>query len=130
MRVFTGAVVAAALLMLSGCAPYAVDTTADATLVTVTSRPDVMPQALISGRLAIVNDGCFGIVTGEGAGFAAVFPVGTTVKGDTLTIPGLGDVKVGDELEGSGGFPEKDALDPSIPEECRTDEVAYLNPFD
>jgi hypothetical protein len=120
----------AAVLLLGGCAPYAVNTTADATLVTVTSRPDVMPQALISGRLAIVNGGCFGIIKEEGNEFAAIFPVGTTAEGDALTIPGLGEVKVGDDLEGGGGFGEKASLDPSLPEECRTDEVAYLNPFD
>lgn len=122
-------VVAAGVLALSGCAPYFVDADGDATLVTETSEPSAVNQALISGSLAIV-DGCFGLKQGEAPGFAAVFPVGTTIEDSGLNIPGLGTVELGDNIEGGGGFRNGEDFAAAFPDACRTDEVAYLNPFD
>lgn len=119
-----------AALALGGCAPYATDTDADATLVAATSRPDVVPLALISAELGIVGDGCFGLVGPDGTGTAVVFPIGTTADGDSVDIPGLGIVSVGERLEGGGGFSSPPESSVDFPEECRTDAVAYLNPYD
>lgn len=129
MRAVGVVAVVLAALALGGCAPYATDTEQDATLVTATSRPDVMPLALISAELAIVGDGCFGLVGADGAGVAVVFPVDTTAEGDSVDIPGLGVVSVGDRLEGGGGFYPPPEPSDDFPQECRTDQVAHLNPY-
>ena len=130
MRAAGVAVAAAAVVVLGGCASYAIDTNADATLVTATSKPGIVHLVLISGTLGIVGDGCFGLVGVDGGEHAAVFPFGTTAEDDALDIPGLGVVTVGEPIEGGGHFGEAVELPADFPQECRTDGVAYLNPFD
>jgi hypothetical protein len=121
--------VVAGVLLLSGCAPYSVDTSGNATLVTETTDDGVRNLMLITGRLTVTDDGCFGLNVG-GVEHPAVFPVGTEADRSTLTVPGLGDVAVGERIEAGGGYLRVADLPADFPQECRADEILLINPFD
>jgi len=117
------------LLLLGGCAPYSVDMGGDATLVAETTDDGVHNLMLITGRLTITDDGCFGLDVG-GTKHPAVFPVGTKADGSALEVPGLGDVAFGEGIEAGGGYLRVADLPADFPKECHADEVLLINPFD
>lgn len=73
-----------------------------------------------------------GVCAGIG-GAPAIWPEGTVVVGESplvLRIPGLGKVKVGDQLQGAASLldPATDYLSVDIPKSCLTSEVIVFEP--
>jgi hypothetical protein len=98
-----------------------------------TERPTVMLAALIEGDLVKTDEGdCWAIANGSADPVALLFPVGTTADAanETVDIPSLGRLSVGDRISGGGGYfsPAESGVEGI--ESCGTDEVAVLNPFD
>jgi hypothetical protein len=93
------------------------------------SGPEVMMQALISGRVAVLEGGCIGLAGGR-EGHLVAWPSTTTFAPDGIEIrvPGLGVFRVGDLLQGAGGngYSSNMAL-PAAIVPCATHEVAVLN---
>ena len=125
MRILVGVI---AVVLLAGCSTGpVVDDSASPVLITQSSRGSAFPQALISGELSEVN-GCFGIPD-----TVAVFPVGTTRVEGGLQSPDLGEVLLGEPIEGSGGYATLTEETVGVYEKCGLavgDEVAIFNPFD
>jgi hypothetical protein len=93
------------------------------------SGPELMMQVLISGRVAVLEGGCIGIVGGRG-GHLVAWPSTTTLDSDRLAIhvPGLGVFRVGDFLRGGGGFGYRSNMAlPTAIVPYATREVAVLN---
>jgi len=125
MRIFIGAVL---LLGLAGCSSgLVVDDVKVPVLLSQSSHGDAFDQALISGELQEVR-GCYGI--GENV---AVFPVGTTRTERGISLRDLGDVDLGETVEGGGGFSTVTQGDLAQYEVCGLevgDEIIHLNPMD
>ena len=137
MRIAIGIAV---VLALAGCtapsvspsrvAPTAViDESASPVLVATNVYPSVFLLADVSGELTEVG-GCFAL-----GDTATVFPVGTTRTATGLAIPGVGDVALGDRIEGGGGASSfgDDPVTDALWHTCDIDpdsEVHFLNPLD
>ncbi|WP_188959738.1 hypothetical protein [Modestobacter marinus] len=92
-------------------------------------EPEFMMQALISGRVAVIEGGCIGIAGGR-EGHLVAWPSTTTFDSDgiALQVPGLGVFRVGDFLRGGGGFGYSSNMAlPAAIVPCATHEVAVLN---
>jgi hypothetical protein len=66
------------------------------------ARPtEAYPDALVRGRLEVNAAGCFAV-----DGDVLLAPAGSEVleDGGGVSIPGLGDIRVGEGLESGGGF--------------------------
>jgi hypothetical protein len=73
-------------------------------LLAPTTQPGGAFEAAVTGTLALNDHGCFGF--GDGAAFSPViFPFGTRLLDDgrSAEVPGLGTVRIGDEIRGGGG---------------------------
>ena len=124
------------LALLTACAGAPVSSpdpdpaSGDYVLLAMEEQSDVMETARIEGRLAIVNDRCFGLET-ESITATAVFPVGSRLakSGTAVEIPGLGVVALGQTVTAGGGYHAPESSPVSIPDECQTSEVVLLNPF-
>ncbi|WP_460784704.1 hypothetical protein [Microbacterium tumbae] len=67
-------------------------------------------EAAISGTVTITQAGCVGI-SAQGTSYPAVWPRGTTAVDGTevaIDIPGIGTKRLGDEVQGTGGYYEVD----------------------
>jgi hypothetical protein len=86
--------------------------------------------ATVTGTLALVGDMCIGIDV-DGASKVAVFPVGSTLRdgGSAVSIPGLGDVSIGEVIHATGGEMPAEEVPVAVPETCGTGEVLVLNPW-
>ena len=95
------------------------------------SGPELMFQALISGRVAVLPGGCIGLAGGRGReGHLVAWPSTTTFAPDEMAIqvPGLGVLRIGDFVQAGGGSWSSSnmALPPAIAP-CATREVSILN---
>ena len=88
---------------------------------------ETIMTAEIEGNLALVNDRCFGIEAEEGL-FVAVFPSGTIADSESVTIPGIGRIEIGEHLSTGGGFIPPDRAGVDIPAKCTTKEVIVVTP--
>ncbi len=84
-------------------------------------------DAAIYGRVTLIGD-CLGIGSS-----VAVWPNGTTIVSDdplTIEVPDLGQVKVGDEVDGGGGTHDPgDAPDGvTIPDTCKSATIVSWRP--
>jgi hypothetical protein len=85
--------------------------------------------ALVQGDLGLTDRGCFGLEAPTGKVLPVVFQKGTTVlpELDGISVPGYGDIALGDRVSGSGGFFATQGLgDLDIPAVCREDDVAAI----
>lgn len=86
--------------------------------------------AQLKGTLTIVDGHCYGLETQWGT-LLVVFPTGSYLDSDDrVHIPGLEPLGLGDAVDGGGGSVSAGLAPISIPQECASDEVAILNPFD
>lgn len=99
---------------------------------------DGVPGAEVGGEV-VLTGGCFGVRVDLGGGDTVdailVWPAGTTRSDDGVDVPGVGEVHLGDVIDGGGAYVSVDhatALHPRLVE-CDVDEtiveVATLNPF-
>jgi len=97
------------------------------------------PDAQVRGELVVVG-GCYALYDEEfGLDHVVVWPAGTRRSGegenvDRVRVPGLGELAIGDRIDGGGGYYSRVALDERYPRlaECEISEgaeVAVLNPF-
>ena len=84
-------------------------------------------DAAISGVVTLIG-GCLGIGSS-----VAIWPHGTTIVSDdplTIRVPDLGQVKLGDEVDGGGGTHEPgDAPNGvTIPDTCKSETIVTWRP--
>lgn len=91
--------------LLAGCGGSDVVTAGDVTVL-VGERSQEGMEALLSGRLAVL-DGCLGLESeDEVASYVVVWPHGTEVVDEdplTISVPDDGEHSVGDRLQVGGG---------------------------
>ncbi|BDZ55148.1 hypothetical protein [Agromyces marinus] len=91
---------------------------ADGTILLAASNPpDAAMDAIVAGTLTRTENGCLALDDLDGL-HVLEFPYGTTLAddGETVEVPGLGPLRIGDAVEGGGGY--LDVAD--APDECRT----------
>lgn len=86
-------------------------------LLAATVQPEGMMDAEIAGTLTRTDSGCLALAS-ETESYVLQFPFGTELAddGESVNVPGLGVVHIGDEIAGGGGYIDV----PGAPEECRT----------
>lgn len=91
------------------------------------SGPSVSAAAIVAGTLAVLDGGCLGFRDDDGTQTAVVWPSGTTALADGVgvAVPGMGAYRVGDAVEGGGGY--GDAVFEGPLAGCPSAEVAYLD---
>lgn len=84
-------------------------------------------DAIVAGTLAVLDGGCLGFRDEDGTQTAVVWPSGTTPLPDVVgvDVPGMGAHRLGDAVEGGGGFGGVQFQD--VVAECSSTQVAYLN---
>lgn len=136
VRIFASAVIALCIAgTQSSCSsPGPTSTTAaNGNILLTLSEPEgVLLDAKIEGKLAITTGKCLGLESTDGTLGPAIFPVGTSLSDDggSVTVPGLGELAIGDAFSGSGGSIEVINAPVDVPDECvGADESVYiLNP--
>ena len=107
-RRFVGVIVIlAAATVLTGCAAGVTVTGSGSPALIIDDGFLTGDQALIQGTLAVTESGCVGIAGAGGETYPAVWPRGTALLSgpDTaIHVPGVGAVRIGDEVEGAGGY--------------------------
>ena len=101
-----GSVLAAVALSLVACSHGVATQRANGlTLMVPALPPSAVMEALISGTLAPNDSGCF-TVESDGVTYPLQFPYGTELsgEGETLHVPGVPVLKVGDAIRGGGGY--------------------------
>ena len=102
--------------------------------ILVAPASDGGPAAQVAGEVVVVG-GCLALRSATGD-FVVVWPAGT-VRGSVPTsvvVPGVGELGVGDRVDGGGGYYASSSLLADYPRlaECELgpdDEVAILNPL-
>lgn len=125
--------------LLAGCATapaqslLVLDDNPGAVLLVDNRHDNVELFAQVRGELTLIENSCFGMETEFGTR-TVVFPEGTQVAkgGGGVTIPGLGTVMLGEDINGGGGTSSPANLDfyDLMPAQCQTDEVSVLNSFE
>jgi hypothetical protein len=110
-------------------------------LVGASGAARTLPHSTITGRVGIVGD-CLGINGSAVNGATVIWPHGTKITADdplTIEVPGLGRVRVGDSVDGSGDQvvnhrPGQEHLDrlpkgvDRVPTGCRRNQVIAFYP--
>lgn len=127
-------VLAIGLLVVAGCGADAGETqvleASDGSLVLVAGETTAFGQAAIPGRLIVLQAGCIGLSIG-GEDALVVWPAGTVPLADGVgvTVPGFGDLRVGDELDAGGAYTSGDgAVLPEPTDACVTRQIAVVAP--
>lgn len=82
--------------------------------------------AVIEGKLAVVNNACFGLDNGTTVS-TAIFPKRTSiVDPSTIRIPGVGTLKLGQKFTGGGGNIDASFSGVKVPAECATPEIPLI----
>jgi hypothetical protein len=113
---------------LSACSPT-LETSADGHVALVNPNTSAVALAASSGGiLTLINQKCFAVIT-ESAVSVAVFPQGTAISadGESLTIPRIGTVTLGDSFVAGGGYVEPAKSPVAVPADCSTNDVDVLN---
>lgn len=86
-------------------------------LLAAHAHPESGMDAQIAGTLILTDSGCLAVTSGADS-YVLEFPFGTELAddGESVNVPGLGIVHIGDEIAGAGGYIDV----PGAPEECRT----------
>jgi hypothetical protein len=121
--------VLALVVTLTACVDGASDEVleAGAVKILVAAPADSGMDAMVIGTVAIV-DGCLGI-----GDHVAVWPSGTDVVAEdplVIDVPGLGEVRVGDDVTGAGGYVQEYGRGdgPALPDECSDAFVVIYRP--
>lgn len=83
-------------------------------------------QAIITGKLSLVNGGCLGLTHG-GVSNIAVFPMGTVLATNGVTIPGLGEFAFGDLISSRGGYVPFGNWANFVPADCTSEEIIIFS---
>ena len=123
------ALLVATVAALASCVPP--DHTLDDGTHVIVAEPQPEISSLwmfIEGTL-VVTGGCVGIDRGDfGGPLPVVFPSGTTVDGDDISVAGFDEpFELGDQLSGTGGtVPVNEGRHPDAP--CEAENVVALDP--
>ena len=122
--------VAAATSPATGDDAVVVLPAADGSSVVVAARTEGSGEAVVGGRLAVAPAGCLGLVH-DGEDVFVIWPEGTTPLEDAVgvSVPGLGQYRLGDDLSGSGAWGSGANL--SLPHPvapCATALIAAVGP--
>jgi hypothetical protein len=102
----------------------------DGSLVVASSGATGYGEALVTGRVAVLRAGCVGLWNG-GEEVLVVWPEGTIPLDDEVgvAVPGLGELRVGDEVSAGGAFGSGDSLiTPVEADRCKTPQVVAIAP--
>jgi hypothetical protein len=94
--------------------------------------PDgIGPQAGYDGILALTDEGCFGLAVSPTLVQPTIFPADSTIAADGsgITVPGVGDIRLGQRITGQGGEFEIAPLDDLIPPQCEAETMTLLTPY-
>ncbi|MBF0816942.1 hypothetical protein E4U02_11010 [Microbacterium paludicola] len=94
---------------LVGCAGGVTVTDDGATVIVTDAGFLTGDEASIQGMISITEAGCVGITDTQGGTYPAVWPRGTSLVGDSeiaIDIPDVGIKRLGDEVNGAGGYYE------------------------
>lgn len=120
------AVVALAMLALgiTGCSGTdPVQRSGSSILLVASQQPEAYMDAQILGTLTRTDAGCLALEQGEET-YVLQFPYGSVLAddGESVEVPDLGRLTIGDAIDGGGGYATGIA---DAPEECREgDEFA------
>jgi len=93
--------------LLSGCGDrdgHVLRSGSTLVLVGASGASRTLPHSTITGRVSVLG-GCLGINGSAVDGATVIWPHGTKITADdplTIDVPGLGSVRVGDRIDGSG----------------------------
>jgi len=124
IRTAVAIAVVACAAVVSGCASIggtpAEQRAGDSILLAAPERPEAFMDALIAGTLVRTDAGCLAVQGADELTYVLQFPFGSRLAedGESVEVPGLGVVRLGDAIEGGGGYVDV----PSAPEECRISE--------
>jgi hypothetical protein len=83
--------------------------------------------ALIDGTLSLSGD-CYSIEH-LGQNIPVVFASGAHIsEGDSVDVPGLGVIEIGDDISGGGGEVPAESSPVPLPEGCPSDTVLVFDP--
>ncbi|NQX13309.1 hypothetical protein HQQ80_16910 [Microbacteriaceae bacterium VKM Ac-2855] len=89
----------------------------DVTAMVESTAPSFVMQAIVAGSLTVTDTGCFALDSG-GTVRPVQFPFGTRLgdDGETVLVPGLEPIRVGDDVSGGGGYMDLE----NAPAECES----------
>lgn len=92
------------------------------------------PEARVFGQLTVLDGGCFGLRQSDGSTSLLIWPPATAVlpNGEGVEVPDYGPVRVGEQIEQSGGCSDRSQTRGAVPpeaESCVFDVVTSVNPF-
>lgn len=128
-RVVSSLLAGLAIMSLVACAVPPRHDAIVASVAVLTSSDGAVLGAQVSGTLALTPDNCFGIGDDDEVA-VVVFPVGTQIQADAsgVTVPGIGDLELGDQVVGVGGGVDVTTLDDAdIPPQCQADVVTVVS---
>lgn len=91
----------------------------DTVLMVSAQKPDAYMLAIVGGTLTRNDRGCVALKNSMGGSVALLLPYDTKLAegGESLTVPELGVVRFGDEVQYGGGYGTLDGLG-GVPSEC------------
>lgn len=120
-----------AVLVLASCGSSGVtvkESAGHSTIVSNTENPETAWQALLEGVLVDGPGGCLSVEGTNPPTYLMVFPHGTTIDGDSLSVPGLDPIRIGQQVAFGGGVSRSSELRDVVPNNCQTDHVWLANP--
>jgi hypothetical protein len=113
------------LLALSGCASATAAVSDDGVVLVVSRDSDARMQALVSGTVGVTDTGCIALDDA-----VLVAPEGSTISadGETVSLTGVGEFRLGDSLPGTGGGWTVWGDDGAGFGDCGSGEYAVLQP--
>lgn len=90
-------------------------------------EPNAIMEAMITGTLTLTESGCFALEDSDGTILPMLFPFGTrlSVDGETIHVPGLSPLRVGDDVEGGGGYLSLTEPLPACPADNPSNEYVF-----
>lgn len=109
------------LLTLAGCG-VGVQTqrAGGSVMMAIASKPGGVQLAIFEGTLMRTDQGCLAGQISNGQTLVLQFPYGSTLAqdGQSVAVPGVGTVRLGDSFSAGGGAGDLAALS-GVPDECQ-----------
>lgn len=112
--------------ILSACGSDGDVLSADGTHVLVGPTTNSGDDAGISGTVTMDGD-CLGIGNGQ----VIIWPGGTTIVSEdpiTIKVPGLGEIGLGDKIDGGGGMTDEPPDGVDVPSTCPSENLVVFRP--
>jgi hypothetical protein len=105
---------------LTGCAQGVSEHDRGGLRLLTADGPQPGDQALVRGSVALTPEGCVGIQGADGLLHAVVWPAGSYLTDDdTVVAPGLGELSIGNDVSGTGGYYKQDDTLSELARSCK-----------